>query len=98
VPETCRGIQPGASQGVVVIDSSPTPAAIRVDGEHVGQTPLRHLLSYTSQTRYLTVVAEPLYPSQMRQERRLRVPPLPSRIHFFMNNPSTGDQAPEAPR
>ena len=85
-PPGCRRLQPGASVASVVIDSSPTTAEIYVDGELIGRTPLEYPLSFTSETRYVVVVAKPLYPSQTRQERRLRVPPPPDRIQFFMTN------------
>ena len=95
VPEGCRKVPPGASHALVEIDSSPTTAAIYLDGEYIGETPLRYPLSYTSLTGSLTLVAEPLYPAQTRQERQLRLPPLPRRIQFYMNNPRSGDTAQE---
>lgn len=88
VPAACAEIPPGASNARVEIDSSPTPAAIYVDGEYVGQTPLNRYLWFSSLTRAVTVTAEPLYPGQARQEQRLRVPHLPRRVTFFMNNPA----------
>lgn len=91
VPESCRNVPPGVSYGLVDIDTSPTPASIYVDGERVGVTPLRHPLYFNNQTRYVIVVAEPMYPNQTRQERRIRVPPLPNRIQFFMNNLAADD-------
>jgi hypothetical protein len=96
-PQGCVALPPGVSYGLVTIDASPTPASIYVDGRAVGRTPLRHPLSFTDQTRYVIVVAEPLYPHQTRQERRIRVPPLPERIQFFMNNPAEADDA-DSPR
>ena len=92
IPEICAGLTPGASYALVFIDTSPTPAAIHVDGRYIGETPLRHPLEYTSQTRYINVVARPIYPNQARQERRLRVPPLPDSIKFFMSNPPQDSQ------
>jgi hypothetical protein len=92
-PDPCRYIPPGASNDLVEIGSSPTPAAIYVDGEYVGKTPLKRYLWFSSTTRAVTVVAEPLYPGQARQEQRLRVPPLPRRLTFFMNNPAKSDDA-----
>jgi len=92
LPAECLSEQTGASFAWVDIDASPTPAAIHVNGEFIGRTPLRYPLSFTSQTRYVVVVAEPLYPSQSRQERRLLVPPLPNRIQFYMNNPEETEQ------
>lgn len=85
-PPECLNVRSGASFAWVDIDSSPTPAAIYVNGEYVGETPLQYPLAFTSRTRYVVVVAEPLYPTQTRQEQRLPVPPLPNRIQFFMNN------------
>jgi hypothetical protein len=87
--DPCRYIPPGATNTLVEIDSDPTPAEIFVDGTYVGRTPLKRYLWFSSTTRAVTVVAEPLYPGQARQEQRLRVPPLPKRLTFFMNNPAT---------
>ena len=97
LPEACDKVLPGASHALVEIDSSPTPAAIYLDGEYIGETPLRYPLSYTSLTRSLTVVAEPLYPVQTRQEQQLRIPPLPRRIQFYMNTPPGRGAAQEGP-
>lgn len=85
-PPECMYVAAGASFKWVDIDSSPTPAAIYVNGKYVGETPLRYPLVFTSLTRYVVVVAEPLYSTQTRQEQHLSVPPLPGRIQFFMNN------------
>ena len=85
-PPECLNVAPGASFTWVDIDSSPTPAAIYVDGRYIGRTPLQYPLAFTSRTRYVVVVAEPLYSTQTRQEQRLAVPPVPDRIQFFMNN------------
>jgi len=90
-PDPCRYIPPGASNELVEIGSSPTAAAIYVDGTYVGKTPLKRYLWFSSTTHAVTVVAEPLYPGQARQEQRLRVPPLPGRLTFFMNNPAKSD-------
>jgi hypothetical protein len=95
VPKPCRDLPPGVSYGVVDIDTSPTPALIYVDGQPVGKAPLRHLLYFADETRFVIVVAEPMYPNQTRQERRIRVPPLPTRIQFFMNNPAADDSSDE---
>jgi hypothetical protein len=96
VPDVCRDLPPGVSYGLVDIASSPTPASIYVDGEPVGRTPLRHPLHFTDKTRYVLIVAEPLYPNQTRQEQRIRVPPLPNRIQFFMNNPAADESTVDA--
>jgi hypothetical protein len=88
VPAVCVEIPPGASGTLVEIISSPTAAAVYVDGEYVGRTPLSRYLWFSSLTRSVTVAAEPLYPGQARQEQRLRVPHLPRRLTFFMNNPA----------
>jgi hypothetical protein len=98
LPEICRDLPPGVSYGLVDIATSPTPAAIYVDGKPVGRSPLRYPLYFTNQTRYVGVVADPLYPNQTRQERRIRVPPLPNRIQFFMHNPATDEASDEAAR
>jgi hypothetical protein len=98
LPDACRDLPPGVSYGLVEIATSPTPASLYVDGQLVGRAPLRYPLYFTNETRYVSVVAEPLYPNQTRQERRIRVPPLPDRIQFFMNNPAADDASDEAVR
>jgi hypothetical protein len=85
--DPCRDVPPGATNSLVEIGSVPTPADIYVNGEHVGRTPLKRYLWFSSTTNAVTVVAEPLYPGQARQEQRLTVPPLPRSLTFFMNNP-----------
>jgi hypothetical protein len=85
--DPCRYIPPGATNTLVDIDSSPTTANIYVNGEYVGRTPLKRYLWFSSTTRAVTVIAEPLFPGQARQEQQLNVPPLPKRLTFFMNNP-----------
>ena len=87
LPRACAKVPPGATHRLVSIGSTPTPAAIFVDGEFVGITPVDHNLWFTSTTHFVTVTAEPLYPVQTAQEKRIRVPPLPERITFHMNNP-----------
>jgi hypothetical protein len=83
-------VPPGVTQALVEIVSSPTTAEIYVDGKSIGRTPVTYPLWYSSKTRFIRVSAEPLYPDQARQEHQLRVPPLPTRIQFFMNNPPQG--------
>ena len=87
----CRDVPSGATSTLVEIGSQPTPADIFVDGTYAGRTPLKRYLWFSSTTHAVAVVAEPLYPGQARQEQRLRVPPLPKRLTFFMNNPPTSD-------
>jgi hypothetical protein len=78
----------GITIAPVEIDSAPTAAWIYVNGKYVGNTPLVYGLAYDSGTRYIEVVAEPLpsHPVQVRQRQHITVPPLPTRIQFFMNN------------
>jgi hypothetical protein len=78
----------GITIAPVEIDSSPTTAWIYVNGDYIGNTPLVYGLAYDSNTKYIEVVAEPLpsHPVQLRQTQHIPVPPLPTRIHFFMNN------------
>ena len=78
----------GISIAPVEIDSSPTTAWVYIDGKYVGNTPLVYGLAYDSETKYIEVVAEPLpdHPMQLRQTKHIQVPPLPTRIHFFLNN------------
>ena len=78
----------GISIAPVKIDSSPTTAWIYIDGKYVGNTPLVYGLAYDSNTHYIEVIAEPLpdHPVQQRQTKHIRVPPLPIRVHFFLNN------------
>ena len=91
--DPCRYIPPGATNTLVEIESSPTTAEIYVNGEYVGRTPLKRYLWFSSTTRAVSVVAEPLFPGQARQEQQLNVPPLPKRLTFFMNNPPTAKDA-----
>lgn len=88
----CQSLPEGATSALVEIDASPTPARILVDGVEIGQTPLRRYLWYSHTTRFIRITAEPLYPSQGRQEQLIQVPPLPRRIQFFMNNPAAMGQ------
>ena len=78
----------GITIAPVEIDSAPTTAWIYVNGKYVGNTPLVYGLFYDSDTKHIEVVAEPLpsHTSQLRQTQRIQVPPLPTRIQFFMNN------------
>jgi hypothetical protein len=78
----------GVTIAPVKIDSSPTTAWIYIDGKYVGNTPLVYGLAYDSNTHYIEVIAEPLpdHPVQQRQTKHIRVPPLPIRVHFFLNN------------
>ena len=78
----------GITIAPVEIDSSPTTAWIYVDGEYVGNTPLVYGLAYASDTRHIEVSALPLpdHAAQTRQAKIIPVPPLPTRLHFFMNN------------
>ena len=83
----------GISIAPVEIDSSPSSAWIYVNGKYIGNTPLVYGLAYDSHTNYIEVIAEPLpdHPVQQRQVKHVRVPPLPTRIHFFLNNPEEPD-------
>ncbi|MGB8146712.1 MAG: PEGA domain-containing protein [Chromatiaceae bacterium] len=90
-PAACAEVPVGANQALVEILSNPTTAEIYVEGKSIGRTPITYPLWYNSQTRFIRVSAEPLYPGQARQEHRLRAPPLPARIQFFMNNPAQSD-------
>ncbi len=87
-PAACAEVPAGANQALVEILSNPTTAEIYVEGKSIGRTPITYPIWYNSQTRFIRVSAEPLYPGQARQEHRLRAPPLPARIQFFMNNPA----------
>ena len=81
-------VPPGASHACVIIDAQPTRAAIYIDGDYVGTTPLHYSLWFESNTRYIRVLAQPMYANQAPQERLLQVPPVPRRLQFFMNNPN----------
>jgi len=93
--DPCSYIPPGTTNALVEIDAMPTSAKIYVDGEYVGRTPIKRYLWFSSTTRAITVVAEPLFPGQARQEQRVNVPPLPKRLTFFMNNPPKANDAVE---
>jgi len=84
-PESYAGTD-GGTAAVVEIGSSPAPAWIFVDGVYVGMTPLIYEMSFNSDTAYLSVSAVPMNSSQTRQVKRIQVPPLPRRLHFFLNN------------
>ena len=86
-PESYAGVD-GSTAAVVEIGASPSPAWIFVDGVYVGVTPLQYEMSFNSETAYLSVVAVPMYSSQTRQVKRIQVPPLPKRLHYFMNTAS----------
>lgn len=76
----------GATLREVQIDSSPTPAWIFVDGTFVGRTPVEPEIAFTHATRFIEVVAVPLYDSQTRQALRIVPPSLPRNMHFFLDN------------
>ncbi|MFO1406410.1 MAG: hypothetical protein U1F08_02620 [Steroidobacteraceae bacterium] len=77
----------GATLARVHIESAPTPAWIFVDGTYVGQSPLTHDIPYTDATRFVEVVAVPMYPAQTRQVVRMVPPSLPQDLTFFLDNP-----------
>jgi hypothetical protein len=79
----------GRSTAAVQIDSSPSSAWIYVNKRFIGSTPLEHEFHYDSNLREIEVVAQPKpeHAAQLRQRRSFPLPPLPTRIHFFMNNP-----------
>jgi hypothetical protein len=80
----------GHSTAIVLIDASPTPAWIYIENRFIGTTPLEYSVAYDSRRRSMEVVAEPLpdNTAQIRQRQRFSLPPLPTRVHFFMNNPN----------
>ena len=86
-PESYAGVD-GATAAIVEIGASPSPAWIFVDGVYVGTTPLTYEMSFNSDTAYLSVAAVPVNSSQARQVKRIQVPPLPKRLHYFLNNAS----------
>ncbi len=85
-PEVSAGVD-GSTVGHVQISSAPTSAWIFIDGTYVGLTPLEQELGYQSGTRFVEVVAVPLYDAQAIQTKRIQVPPLPQSLFFNMNNP-----------
>ncbi len=76
----------GATVREVRIDSSPTPAWIFIDGSFAGCTPVVSEIPFTHATRFIEVVAVPLYDSQTRQALRIVPPSLPRNMHFFLDN------------
>ena len=86
-PPAIRATEDGSTAALVRIDSSPTQAWIFVDGEYVGITPMEQEISFWAATRFIEVVAVPMYPAQARQVKRVEVPPLPHTLFFNMNNP-----------
>ena len=77
----------GATMAQVQIDAAPTPAWIFVDGAYVGQTPVTPEIPFTHETRFVEVVAVPMYASQTRQLLRITPPALPRNLTFFLDNP-----------
>lgn len=86
-PPVIRATEDGSTAALVLIDSSPTEAWIFIDGEYVGITPMEQEISFWAATRFIEVVAVPMYPAQARQVKRLEVPPLPHTLFFNMNTP-----------
>jgi len=77
----------GATMAQVQIDAAPTPAWIFVDGAYVGQTPVTPEIPFTHETRFVEVVAVPMYATQIRQVLRITPPALPRSLTFFLDNP-----------
>ncbi len=77
----------GSTYKRVVIDSYPTECRIYIDDVYMGETPLRRKMWFSSHSRNIVVVAEPMYPNQSRHVKLVTIPPLPARITFFMNTP-----------
>jgi hypothetical protein len=80
----------GRSVAAVEINSAPSAAWIYVDNVFIGTTPIVHEFNFDHSDRSIDVVAEPLpgNTAQMRQRRSFSLPPLPTRVHFNMNNPT----------
>ena len=93
----CNLVPAGASHACVIIDAQPTSAAIYIDGDYVGTTPLQYSMWFESNTRYIRVLAQPIHANQAPQERLLQVPPVPRRLQFFMNNPNRTSYGTTAP-
>lgn len=89
-PVVPHGDATGRSIAAVQIDSAPTPAWIYVDDVFVGTTPMEHQFNFDHTDRSIDIVAEPLpyNNAQIRQRRSFSLPPLPTRVHFNMNNPN----------
>lgn len=85
-----QSVVAGTSSASVAIDAAPTPAWIFVDGEYVGRTPVESSIPFTHATRYVEVVAVPLYAVQTRQVLRLVPPSLPRNVQFFLDNQDPG--------
>jgi len=71
------------------IDASPSPAWVYIQQRFIGTTPLVYQFHYDSTLKEVEIVAEPLpcHTAQLRQKLTLPLPPVPARVHFFMNNP-----------
>jgi hypothetical protein len=83
----------GATRHRGRIDSDRTPAAIYLNGRFIGYSPLQHPVGFSSDEHVISLVAVPLFPGQSQQERLIRVPPVPSRVSFFMSRPDAGGPA-----
>ena len=79
----------GRSVAAVEIGSAPGPAWIYVDNVYIGTTPLVHEFVFDQASRSIDVVADPMpgNTGQTRQRLSFSLPPLPTRVHFNMNNP-----------
>jgi hypothetical protein len=76
----------GQTNQWVRIDTEPTTAAIYLNGDFIGYSPLQHRIGFNSTDRAISQVAVPLHPGQAQQAQLIRVPPLPAQVSFFMTN------------
>jgi hypothetical protein len=81
-------VDDGNTRHWVRIDSSPTPAAIYLNEQFIGYSPLRHPIGFGSGDSQINLIAVPLFPGQAQQSQYISIPPLPKRVKFFMNNPA----------
>ena len=84
----CFSTDSVVSRALVRIDSYPTPAAIYLDRQFIGYSPLRYSMAEDGNSPSRRLTAVPLFAGQTPQERVLQGLPLPTRVSFFMNNPA----------
>jgi hypothetical protein len=87
-PATAVTAADGETRRRVQIDTEPTSAAIYFNGRFIGYSPLKYDIGFSSTDRAISLIAVPLYPGQAQQEQLIAIPPLPTRVSFFMNNPA----------
>ncbi|BAJ01521.1 OmpA family protein [Shewanella violacea] len=82
-----REVPKGSESKLLTIETKPTKAAIYKDGRYIGNSPLRVWLWHGAPTSN-QIIAVPLYKHQFVQLQSLRIPTIPTRLTFYMTEPS----------